>query len=144
MQLYYGVALLLLKKNFRSNKTTIVFRAGCLSPLSIRLCPEHSWISRDISADASVGDAWVCMTAFTQQLPRRFSRRRRGNGDRLPALQDKTLLRKKENTQPRVIGRHQSQPGKRKLVYNRNKKHNVPLKPHPYILLKSERLSLDK
>lgn len=86
--------LFLRKCIFRSNKATIVPRAGCLSPLSIRLCPEHSWISRDISADASLWDEWV----FTQHLPRRSSRQRRRHADRLPALQNETLLMEKNKT----------------------------------------------
>lgn len=37
----------------QSNKDDVVHRAGCQNPLSIRLCPEHSWILPDICGGIS-------------------------------------------------------------------------------------------
>lgn len=55
------------------NKDNGVLRAGCQSPLSIRLYREHSWISPDTFADVSQGAPpgadRVCVTPTLQQHP---------------------------------------------------------------------------
>ncbi|KAI3365189.1 hypothetical protein L3Q82_010284 [Scortum barcoo] len=56
-----------------SDQNNVVPRAGCQSPLSIRLYPEHSWISPGTSADISRGAPpeadRVCAPPTLQQHP---------------------------------------------------------------------------
>lgn len=65
------------------NKDNFVHRAGCQSPLSIRLCPERTWISPDTCADVSQQvppwAEWVSMTPTVQEHP--VITHRRGLGD---------------------------------------------------------------
>lgn len=83
-----------------SNKDNSVLRAGCQSPSSIRLCPEHSWISPGTCADGSQQAPpwadWICVTPTRQQHPVVTHRVRLGDWGTVSARQNAALSARAE------------------------------------------------